>query len=174
MKFIDLGYSGRNLINFDLVKKVSLSLNEEDHRDALDVVFSDGTEERYEGHLLYRMVAGLKDLSATVIPAAPGFELLDFWFYGADPYVATVAEPNVAAVLDQYYRSPIVAWRITQLGPEPIGILGSRPNSDEGMEAILRPDGVVIQLGSQPWRDTNAWAEDVVEKWKEWRTEPAA
>jgi hypothetical protein len=49
----------------------------------------------------------------TVITAAPGFNLLRFWFYDA--------EPNVSDIMDSVCREPIIASRLKPHWLKPIG-----------------------------------------------------
>jgi hypothetical protein len=131
------------------------------------VLFSDGTREHIKGEWPWRIAIQRQALEETVVAATPGFELLRFQFLFFD------AEPNVAAVLDPHNRGPIIAWRTFALDePEPIGVNLNAPETGSGREAIRRPDGVVINYDhSQSWRDINAWAEDVVVEWRQWREE---
>ena len=53
-----------------------------------------------------------EELTAPVVAAAPGFQMLSFWFYDEEPTIEKVLHPN--------YRDPIVAWRLGEYGPKPI------------------------------------------------------
>jgi hypothetical protein len=149
MSFITIGDT---LINFDYVKELHHD------KDGVTLIYADGTDDHFKGY--WR--ADYRQLLAPVVAAAPGFFELQFW-YQLDE------EPSAAAVLNfPNLREPIVAWRIGQYGPEPVTI-EEAPAYDQGMSAILYPDGSVVAPLSYCLENIEAWADYVCGRWVEWR-----
>jgi hypothetical protein len=162
--FIDFGSV---TLNSDHIREARTHWAKKRDDRGATVVFADGTSRSFDGEPAYRAAMGLENLMAPVVPAAPGFQLLRFWFYNE--------EPNVDAVLDPMAREPIVAWRILEYGAEPVGIGAGGPSSNLGAEAILRPDGLVAAFhDDEVQKDINAWAEEVCARWRAWREKQKA
>jgi hypothetical protein len=154
--FIELG---RTQINLDHVKEVHTEWAKDVEQRRVTVFYADGSTDRFRGYTCSDF-SDLESLTAPVV-AAPGFHRLCVWFYDDDPSPTEI-------INDATLRDPVVAWRIKQSGPIPIGMDNSSvPGMGGGEEAILRPDGVVTAPGGdQWWKDINAWAEYVCAEWK--------
>jgi hypothetical protein len=77
------------------------------------------------------IIAGdAEKLASSIIPALPGYELL-------------VAPPPWRPE-DDFFQSPIIAWRISYLNgnPSPVTV-GNDEHSDDFQQAILMPNGKV-------------------------------
>lgn len=160
MSFMEIG---SKLINLDHVKAVLPS------KFGTKVIYTDGSDEHikedlgrsFEKH--DEITTKLKELTAPVVAAAPGFQILDFRFPDMEPTVEDVLQP--------YHRKPIIAWRLDEYGPTPIALDEDNfiVGHPAGEVAILYPDGCVVELAERRWDDVNAWATYVCEKWIEWR-----
>lgn len=103
--------------------------------------------------------------TAPIVPANPGFQLLSFWFADDEGY-----EPTADDVTAVRNRMPILAWRLMNSSPEPIAFDFCEPDPDEGLVAVLRPDGAVVVQGEQSsFENLDKWAEYVCKKWRLWR-----
>jgi hypothetical protein len=159
MKFIEFDGPA---VNLDQVRKITPLWARDADKRSVCVIYTDGTMDSFKGQCAYSAAENLEDRMAPIIPAAPGFQLLRFWFHDA--------EPNAASIIDdQFVREPIIAWRIRPYSCEAIGLEAEGPEYDAGVEAILQPNGMVVDPGNNRWKDINAWADDVCERWKKWR-----
>ena len=123
------------------------------------VVLLDGEQLIFDGD----QSEEFESVNQSIIPAAPGFEYLSFWF--------EEEEPNVAEVLDRRNRQPIVGWINKPEGPVAV-ILDDifLPNHDQGVRnAILCPSGIVVLPGDKIFSNLNDWAADVCIAWGKWR-----
>ena len=79
--------------------------------------------------------------------------------------------PTINGVLENTSRQPIIAWRILRNRERcPIVLDEPRHPGEQTVDAILRPDGRVINLYADglvdiadSYQDINAWAEDLCE-----------
>jgi hypothetical protein len=151
MSFIEL--DGR-MVNLDHVREIRSN-----GKSSVTLVYTDGRRECIEDTCDYGTLK-----NPTVVAAAPGFHRLRFWFYDEKPTTQAVLEVQRSS-RDHH----VVAWRIAQYRSEPICIdMEDAPDFGSGLEAILCPDGTVIDCDNIWWNDIRAWAENVVEKWKKW------
>ena len=131
-RFCNLDLLGRRFVNLDHVQTIDLAWTKDDQY-RMTVTYANGKRETL--HSDFR--PNLEALTTPVVPALPGFERLTFGFYDEQPELLTVAD-----VLKFYNRDPIVAWRITGEGPQPVSL--DKHDPTDGLVAILRPDGVVV------------------------------
>ena len=156
-RFFDFSLRGRHYINLDRVFEVR-NFEESSGRQTTIVVFEGGHTETID--IGFANPRAFAELAEPVVPAGPGFHLLNFRFFED--------QPNADAVLDPRNRSPIIAWRISAYGPEPIALERYLPSEAEGVTAILCPDGNVTAPEDQNWPDVKAWAEHVCHEWGQW------
>ena len=156
-RFFDFSLRGRHYINLDRVFEVR-NFEESSGRQTTIVVFEGGHTETID--IGFANPRAFAELAEQVVPAAPGFYLLNFRFFED--------QPSADAVLDPCNRSPIIAWRISAYGPEPIALERYLPSEAEGVIAVLCPDGHVTAPEEQNWPDVKAWAEHVCHEWAQW------
>jgi hypothetical protein len=107
------------------------------------LVYIDGSDEHIKEGDIDDVASKLERLTAPVVAAAPGFQLLSFVFYGEKPTIEEVLHPR--------YRNPNIAWRLCEYRPKPIALdedffIVGHP---AGEVAILYPDGRVVELAEE-------------------------
>jgi hypothetical protein len=158
-----LEYSGV-LINLDQVREVHgrRKAGAPPIDGTTTFIFADGTKTTIQCDVR-------RDLQqqGLTIPAAPGFELLQFHFYNAES-----AEPNIAEVLDIRQHNPIVGWRVEHsygtITPVTVDEDISSAGGGGYVSAILCPSGQVINPCDQSWSNINEWAKYVLVEWTKW------
>ena len=156
-RFCNLDRCGSRFINLDHVQTIDLTWDDTRGKNCITVTYTNGKHETLYSDLRPE----LEELTAPVVPALPGFERLTFGFYDE------LKPPTVADVLAFYNRDPIVAWRITEGGPEPVSL--DEYNTPAGLVAILRPDGAVVMLDDETFENLNKWAEHALKQLLFWR-----
>jgi hypothetical protein len=151
-----VNFFDQTLINLDHVKEVRVHWHKDLDQRKTTVIFTDGTVDSFRGIHTKKI-----ETAAPHVPAGPGFYLMAFSFYDA--------EPNVADILALHNREPIVAWRLDGYGPSPVVLdpFGLDPfgTVDGVSDAILRPDGAVELPCDRTFKDINEWAADVCSEW---------
>lgn len=103
----------------------------------------------------------VQECLAVVVPAAPGFSQLEYWFDDD--------KPTVAEVMKTTQRTPIVAWRtVYNMWAEPI-TAGHWTLASNGFGGMLCPDGRVIVEERMNCATLEEWAKAAVDEWHEWR-----
>lgn len=95
-----------------------------------------------------REIQTIKRAGETVVPAAPGFVVLGYYFSEQDE------DPDVW--IDEH---PVLAWRMSSYGPAPITLDETYNDELGNMHAILRPDGRVTSPAQESDYDSR-------EKWE--------
>jgi hypothetical protein len=148
-------FGADNYVNLNHVRTITLWMDSNGVTNQTNVCFADGTEKTYRG------ACDVERATATVLPAAPGWELLTVWFGDEEP-----------GVLHRSDRQPIVGWHVPGNGrsAEPVIIACElrQPGDGEGCRAILRPDGVVVTLERDSWPYLNDWLAHVRGEWRAW------
>jgi hypothetical protein len=158
MTFYDLGDD--TAVNLDHVTMVICK------KDDGVILFADGSRLK----CTQNDAQGMAKLAKQVIPAAPGFELVTFHPYDA--------EPTAELVLSECWRQPILAWRVEELGMiDPVTLTNTDPSSSDTLAAIIQPNGTVVGFwwdDGGEWKDIGEWAKHVCAKWVKRRTTKAA
>ena len=109
---------------------------------------------RKKGGYLVEFLCEVEDmvaLTAPVVAANPGFDLMTAWSIDGGEDDGEIYVESL----------PIVAWRLTDIHPEPICV-----DYPEGAfeTAIRTPSGTVISQLDQIWENTEAWRKNLPER----------
>jgi hypothetical protein len=161
--FIDMG---ERFINLDMVREARTIWNEQTGATKTVFIFNDDHHETCGGNY----EAEIRNATASLVPASPGYELISFHFHRE-------ADPCGTEVRSSFGRNPIVAWRMPANDdsggcPEPVCIdeVVVRYGNDR-RTAILCPNGSVIDPANEDWPDLDAWITSVCQAWHKWFTE---
>lgn len=122
------------------------------------VYFHDGTVTGYPGNQLL----DLNERTGEVVPAAPGFELLDIWYFDE--------RPTIEFIFDKMNRLPIVAWRIIDNFATPIcPDEHSGPGINKGPAFVCLPDGSFREPYVTAYKDAQSLLERLQSDWDNWQ-----
>jgi hypothetical protein len=157
-EFIETATGTYNLAH---IRKVRTRYYKETKRTRVTLEYADGTTETLDQDLAGDFM-GLEQRSGpTIVPAAPGFMMLMFWFW-----------EDVPPILDNVHKEPIIAWDVSKSTGKywvDAVTLEEGPSWSEGRDAILQPDCVVISQEVGRWPSIEAWFETVREDWNKWK-----